>query len=353
MRGKWKTFVVAFAMFAALTAMVAPATAAATIKCNGLDATIIGTGGNDTLDGTPGPDVIVGRNGADVIDGKGGGDTICGGNGKDTIYGGPGKDVIIGGAKNDKLYGGNNNDVIRGGLGGDRIWSGKGDDVARGQEGSDLVRGQDGSDTMYGGAGADILDGGNGGDLAIGGGGIDACYFASESLPTTCEPDQLNVSWAADVTATDITEVLYDEDPSTSYIDFYNFTFPNINGVEYARGFGILHEDTDVGESAWYEFDLGRDYRKLAVRVGLRDDSIDTTAEYRMEVIGDDVLLDQVVVGFGEDELLSVDITNVLRLRLKLTSTAGQGNSTALDTWVVWIDPRVAASKKLYPAPPA
>lgn len=335
---------------AGATFWVGSATAALT--CGGRVATIVGTDGPDLLIGTNGPDVIVGRGGADVIKGLGGPDVICGGNGNDQIYGGLGRDLIAGMNGNDVIRGGIGNDTLTGGPGGDRLWGGPGNDILRGFKDGDVLRGEAGTDTMYGGVGNDILDGGPDSNLAFGGSGIDACYFASEALPSTCEQDQLNVSWSSNLTASDIVEVLYDEDPSTGYIDQWAFTFPTVNGTEYRNGFGINHEDTDVGESSWFDFDLGRDYRRIAVRVGLRDDSIDTTAQYRFEVIGDNVQLAQSVVGFGESRVMSVDISNVLRLRLKVTSVAGSGICCSSDTYAVWIDPRVSANTKLYPAPP-
>ncbi|HEU4480677.1 MAG TPA: hypothetical protein VFS18_02225 [Actinomycetota bacterium] len=84
-------------------------------KCNGVEATIVGTGNGEEIDGTGGRDVIVGRGGNDEIDGAGGGDIICGGRGRDDLDGERG---------NDKLYGGRGTDHVEGGLG---------DDLCRGE----------------------------------------------------------------------------------------------------------------------------------------------------------------------------------------------------------------------------
>jgi hypothetical protein len=88
---------------------------AATPRCDGLRATIVGTSGPDTLRGTSRRDVIVSRGGADKIFGRGGNDVICSGSGRDIIVAGAGKDRVFGGAGNDKLKGGAGWDVLDGG----------------------------------------------------------------------------------------------------------------------------------------------------------------------------------------------------------------------------------------------
>lgn len=71
---------------------------AATPKCGGKTATIVGSNDADSLIGTSGNDVIVGLGGADYIEGGGGNDIICGGKGEDLITGGAGNDTIFGDA---------------------------------------------------------------------------------------------------------------------------------------------------------------------------------------------------------------------------------------------------------------
>lgn len=97
---------------------------AATPRCAGEAATMVGTKKADKLRGTSGRDVIVGHGGADKIFGLGGDDLICGGAGYDTL---------IGGAGNDRLYGQR-----------DALLSDRGGDVAVG-------------DTLRGGVGEDDL----------------------------------------------------------------------------------------------------------------------------------------------------------------------------------------------------
>jgi Ca2+-binding RTX toxin-like protein len=92
-----------FASLAALLALVglgwfAPAgAAAATVRCHGEVATIIGTEGSDRISGTSHRDVIAALGGDDFVDGKGGSDLVCGGRGRDFLSGGAGDDRLYGG----------------------------------------------------------------------------------------------------------------------------------------------------------------------------------------------------------------------------------------------------------------
>ena len=90
-----------------------------TVKCRGLDATIIGDSFDNITNGTAGPDVIHGLGGNDTINGLGGNDVICGGSGNDTLNGGPGDDRLFGGAGRDNLNGGSGTDRCDGGAGKD------------------------------------------------------------------------------------------------------------------------------------------------------------------------------------------------------------------------------------------
>lgn len=111
----------------ALTSLPGAPVQAATAKCQGKPATLVGTNGPDRLVGTDKADVIVGLGGDDLIDGGGGDDLICGGAGADRLLGGPGAD---------RLYGGT-------------------DALVEGPGGSYLV-----GDVLIGGPGSDLLDGG-------------------------------------------------------------------------------------------------------------------------------------------------------------------------------------------------
>ena len=128
-------------------------------KCNGEEATIVGTAGRDTLRGTSGRDVIVGLGGADMIHGNGGDDVICAGSGGDRVFGGTGNDRIYGGGGNDDLRGDDGNDDIRGGGGHDQVRGGRGADALRGNKGSDQLFGKRTDDTLISGRKDTVLRG--------------------------------------------------------------------------------------------------------------------------------------------------------------------------------------------------
>jgi Ca2+-binding RTX toxin-like protein len=97
-----------------------PAPAAApSDRCQGRNATIIGTPGNDNLTGTAGADVIVALGGSDKVNGLGGNDVVCGRTGKDRLKGGAGSDRLQGNKSSDRLIGNGGKDRCLGGLGTD------------------------------------------------------------------------------------------------------------------------------------------------------------------------------------------------------------------------------------------
>lgn len=136
-RGITATVIAASIAALVMIPLAAQAASAATPKCFGQKATIVGTRGDDVIKGTPRADVIVARGGNDVISGGGGKDRICGGGGADRIGGGVGADWINGGWGNDTLVGY------------------KGDDKILGMQGHDTLRGSYGNDRLNGGDGTD------------------------------------------------------------------------------------------------------------------------------------------------------------------------------------------------------
>ena len=93
---------------------------AATPRCAGKPATIVGTAGRDVLRGTPRADVILALGGRDMVRAARGNDTVCAGAGNDRVLGQAGRDRLIGGAGNDRLIGGAGADRLTGGPGRDR-----------------------------------------------------------------------------------------------------------------------------------------------------------------------------------------------------------------------------------------
>jgi uncharacterized delta-60 repeat protein len=114
--------------------------AAATPKCRGRKATIVGTERRDRLSGTGAADVIVGLGGGDTIFGLGRKDTICGGPGNDKLKGGPGADRLQGGPGKDTLQGGPGKDTLQGGPGKDTLLGGPGRDKLDGGPGRDTEK---------------------------------------------------------------------------------------------------------------------------------------------------------------------------------------------------------------------
>ena len=146
------------------------------IRCDGLEATIIGTPGDDVLAGTFADDVIAGLGGNDTITGGAGADTICGGDGDDNINGQSQDDVVFGEA---------GADLIRGASGNDELFGGDDADELFGDSGEDVLHGGNGDDSLDGGAGDDVLDGGNGVDTLDGSFQNDSCDDAE--IASSCE----------------------------------------------------------------------------------------------------------------------------------------------------------------------
>jgi len=139
--------------------LAAPSAIAATVKCGGQPATIIGSAQGETLRGTAGADVINGLGGDDVIVGLDGDDILCGGKGADHIYGGDGNDKLFGGPGDDLLSGDAGSDKLKGQGKNDTLHGGSDDDVLQGGSGSDILVGTPGTDSDSGGSGTDYCHG--------------------------------------------------------------------------------------------------------------------------------------------------------------------------------------------------
>ena len=72
-------------------------------RCDGKQATIVGSGRDDSIVGTSSRDIINARGGSDLVKGLAGNDLLCGGKGKDRINGDGGNDRCQGGAGADRL----------------------------------------------------------------------------------------------------------------------------------------------------------------------------------------------------------------------------------------------------------
>lgn len=194
---------------------LAPVALAATPKCHGAKATIVGGSGDETLEGTKGPDVIVGGAGNDFIFAKGGNDVICGGLGFDNVNGQGGKDKLFGDQDDDYLYPGPGNDRVNGGEGSDIVdyhysrtgvsvdleagrATGEGNDTlvsiegVGGSEFDDQLTGSETNENFGGGAGNDVISAGGdvdiiapgpGNDTVDGGDGVDLLFYFFSTAP--------------------------------------------------------------------------------------------------------------------------------------------------------------------------
>jgi Ca2+-binding RTX toxin-like protein len=132
---------------------------AATPRCFGRKATIVGTRKAEVIKGTARADVIVGLGGGDTIKGLGGADYICGGRGNDKLIGGSAADVLSGDAGNDALIGGAGIDHLYGEAGTDTLSGGIGFDLADYIGAPSAVQVDLSAGTATGGEGTDKLTG--------------------------------------------------------------------------------------------------------------------------------------------------------------------------------------------------
>ena len=186
-------------LFLFLTAAAAAATAstvalptppaAATVLCEGIPATIVGSEESDHLIGTEGADVIAALGGHDVVYGLGGNDRICLGTGDDVGYGGAGNDRYYPDFGGDGVYDDDTSldsvtfegatsavnvdlgaHTASGGAGTDVLW---GIDTVVGSSHDDVLVGSDTANHLYGGGGDDTIDAGGGDDVITPGPGED------------------------------------------------------------------------------------------------------------------------------------------------------------------------------------
>jgi NPCBM/NEW2 domain/RTX calcium-binding nonapeptide repeat (4 copies) len=279
---------------------------AAPLTCAGERVTIKGTAGKDTIRGTRGRDVIHGQGGGDVIKGLGGGDIICGGGGNDRIYGGGGRDRIYGGGRHDAMYGGA------------------------------------GTDRLYGQRGNDLLDGGKGSNPAKAGKGIDTCLRSTIDRQSSCEPHRLGYDPMRSVSNTNHSRggTWFGEEVSTVNGKQYRNNFVNSSGYCWITN----------GDYAQIEYDLGRKYKRFVTTIGLRDDSYSGgMARYSFYGDGPDPLYER-TVAFGQSFPVKVDVTGVLRLKLRVTTVADKEVcDSAQRHWAVITTPYVSANPFITP----
>lgn len=64
---------------------------------------------------------------------------------------------------------------------------------------------------------------------------------------------------------------------------------------------------------------LSRDWEKFRSVIGLKDAGSSSKAEITFEIFGDDKLLVERTMGFGESRRVAIDVSDVLRLKLRVS----------------------------------
>jgi hypothetical protein len=81
------------------------------------------------------------------------------------------------------------------------------------------------------------------------------------------------------------------------------------------------------GNATAWEFDLDREYKQLTATIGLDDYSV-TSDEAHVKVMVDDRVVSDNTVKFGQEQQISVDVTNGLRLRVEASRNSTTCNPT-------------------------
>ena len=288
---------------------------------------IVGTAGNDVIMSGGGDDTVYGRGGNDLICAGPGADEVFGGDGNDRIAGAGGRDRLIGGDGNDRIEGGDQTDRLSGGIGHDQIFGGDGNDQMFGGAHNDALRGWNGNDSAEGGTGADLIDGGPGANRAAGEKGRDSCFSSSS---TGCEK-----TWLVDFPVPRYSQC-YEESSLTS-----------MNGDYWSRSFACEVGDW-AGYTAFIEFNLGRDHRRLALTLGQDDSSNVTDCQAQFTFKSGSQVIYTVVISYGTKTPVTLDVTDVLRLRVEITTVA---NCSAYYTPVM-ASPVTSFNQFLTPRPP-
>jgi NPCBM/NEW2 domain/PASTA domain len=92
----------------------------------------------------------------------------------------------------------------------------------------------------------------------------------------------------------------------------------SVNG-EFQQDSIAIEPDDDSSTPCVIEYNLGRDWTRLKATVGVEDSS-DTDVRYRVQIVGDDNELWNHEVLFAQTQDLDVDMTNVLRLQIVVTT---------------------------------
>ncbi|MEU4039063.1 NPCBM/NEW2 domain-containing protein [Streptomyces collinus] len=112
-----------------------------------------------------------------------------------------------------------------------------------------------------------------------------------------------------------------------------------VNGKNYDRSIFLAIDKSSIPEDD-AEYNLGRHWRTMQASIGLRDDS-PTGSRASFEVFADGKSINKMTLGLGESKNLSLDITNVLRMKIEVTYSSTTDISS--DCYAVWGDARLNA----------
>ena len=110
--------------------------------------------------------------------------------------------------------------------------------------------------------------------------------------------------------------------------------FFELGGKFYPKGLSAHAPST-------YMYDLGGKWNSFTATVGLQDGAFDT-ARARFRVIGDGKsLFKSRNLRVGNSQSISVDVSGVKELELKVESTGANKNGC----WSIWVEPRVVSTE--------
>ena len=126
-------------------------------------------------------------------------------------------------------------------------------------------------------------------------------------------------------------QALYGFNPGTS----------KANGKTYSHG--LLVTPASNGATGTFEYDFSRQYRKLNGELGL-DDKSDSAAVGKVEIYGDGRQLFAQDVPFGTTVPVELDVTDVLRIKITVSTVDGKGSIVFGDFAAQGLQSEVSAS---------
>lgn len=114
--------------------------------------------------------------------------------------------------------------------------------------------------------------------------------------------------------------------------------------LQNSRWFKSFDYTSTAGQAAFWDFNLQKGWTEFRATIGI-DDTSQTSVQARFEVFldGASTAIANKTLGFNQTEDVRIDVTNVLRLRLRATNVSG-GKAN-----IVWGSPRLIGSPDKVP----